>query len=131
MFIVINALDAVLLSSYSFVMMGARYGLLTPNDITISLVTSTTGYVFIFTTKWIIFRLISLIHTAMNILFHEEYRRQICKFTRRFIGLQNATTTNITPNFVPTRNDNNDISISTDTLRVAWTSLFTKNKISY
>uniref|UniRef100_A0A914EBT1 G-protein coupled receptors family 1 profile domain-containing protein n=1 Tax=Acrobeloides nanus TaxID=290746 RepID=A0A914EBT1_9BILA len=89
MFIVINSLDAVLLSSYSFVMIGARYGLFIPNDITISLVTSTTG-------------LISLIHTAMNILFHEEYRRQISKFTRRIIGLHNTTTMNITPNFGPT-----------------------------
>uniref|UniRef100_A0A914E184 Uncharacterized protein n=1 Tax=Acrobeloides nanus TaxID=290746 RepID=A0A914E184_9BILA len=88
-FIVINALDTVLLSSYSFVMMGARYGLLTPNDITISLVTSTTG-------------LISLVHTAMNLLFHEEYRRQIRKFARRIVGLQNTTSMNAVSKFGPT-----------------------------
>uniref|UniRef100_A0A914CFM2 NADH:ubiquinone reductase (H(+)-translocating) n=1 Tax=Acrobeloides nanus TaxID=290746 RepID=A0A914CFM2_9BILA len=55
-------------------MLGANYGFFAPNDITISLVTSTTG-------------LISLIHTAMNLIFHEQYRIQIRRITRRILGL--------------------------------------------
>uniref|UniRef100_A0A914CH76 NADH:ubiquinone reductase (H(+)-translocating) n=1 Tax=Acrobeloides nanus TaxID=290746 RepID=A0A914CH76_9BILA len=55
-------------------MLGANYGFFAPNDITISLVTSTTG-------------LISLIHTAMNLIFHEQYRIQIRRIARRILRL--------------------------------------------
>uniref|UniRef100_A0A914E2A8 Uncharacterized protein n=1 Tax=Acrobeloides nanus TaxID=290746 RepID=A0A914E2A8_9BILA len=38
----------------------------------------------------------------MNILFHEEYRRQISKFTRRIVGQKNTTSMNIATRFGPT-----------------------------
>uniref|UniRef100_A0A914PKW1 Uncharacterized protein n=1 Tax=Panagrolaimus davidi TaxID=227884 RepID=A0A914PKW1_9BILA len=59
-------------------MIGANFDLWQPNNIITSLAYSTTGF-------------LSICHMIVNFMNHSEYRKQIERFAKHFIGIHSST----------------------------------------
>ncbi|CAD5218928.1 unnamed protein product [Bursaphelenchus okinawaensis] len=72
-FMIMTAMDIVLVFIPGFVMLGAKWQFFAPNDITVSLTYSTTGF-------------ISLVHIFINYYFNEQFRRQVRWWRNKVMG---------------------------------------------